>query len=206
MKNCKSKPNFNMLSPNFSQSPFSKNLAKMSSPGSPTLNEVVENIMEDVLRERAKQAANQKTTPVEEIREERVFFTENGTKAFRKTLIKKGFIEERGFRKPVLLFKEEVERRGWELLCHHLEPGRRAMVKEFYANLGERRDLTCYVKGRWVPFGERAISQLIGLKEGGDFSLSLRGFRRTLISRKSLESSLVAKGNRKERRPSPMPS
>ena len=50
----------------------------------------------------------------------------------------------------------------------HLETRRRTLVKEFYANLGERRNLTCYVKGRWVPFGERAISQLFGLRQGGD--------------------------------------
>ena len=52
-------------------------------------------------------------------------------------------------------------------MCKHLELGRRALVKEFYTNLGERRNLTCYVKGRWVPFEERVISQLFGLREGG---------------------------------------
>ena len=41
-------------------------------------------------------------------------------------------------------------------------------MKEFYANLGEIRNLTCYIKGRWVPFGERAISQQFGLREGGN--------------------------------------
>ena len=29
-----------------------------------------------------------------------------------------------------------------------MEPGKRAPLKEFYANLGERKDLKCYVKGR----------------------------------------------------------
>ena len=45
---------------------------------------------------------------------------------------------------------------------------RRALVKEFYANLCERKTLTCYVRGRWVPFGESAISKLLGLKAVGD--------------------------------------
>ena len=49
-------------------------------------------------------------------------------------------------------------------MCKHLEPGRRAIVKEFYS---ERRNPTCYIKGRWIPFGERAISQLFRLREGG---------------------------------------
>ena len=35
-----------------------------------------------------------------------------------------------------------------------MEPGRRVVVKEFYANLGERKDMICYVRvGRGVgPF------------------------------------------------------
>ena len=35
-----------------------------------------------------------------------------------------------------------------------MEPRRRAIVKEFYANLGERKDLTCYVRGRWTLLGK----------------------------------------------------
>ena len=93
---------------------------------------------------------------------------EKRVKAFRKTLSKKGFVEERGFRELIPPFKEEVERRGWEMLCKYLEPGIRALVKELYANLGDKRNLTYYIRGRWVPFEERAISQLFGLREGGD--------------------------------------
>ena len=101
--------------------------------------------------------------------EARVFFTNKAVKAFKKILVKKGFIEEMGLKELVPSFKEEVERRGWEAnICKHLELGIKALVKEFYANLEERRNLTCYVKGRWVPFGERAISQLFGLQEDGD--------------------------------------
>ena len=43
-------------------------------------------------------------------------------------------------------------------MSQHMEPGRRAIGKEFYANLGERKDLTCYVRGRWILFEERTIS------------------------------------------------
>ena len=100
----------------------------MSSPSSPTLNEVIGNIMEDVLRERAEQPENKETVPSEEVGEEtkevevesgeaRVFFTNKGEEAFKKILAKKGFVEERGFKELVLPFKEQVERRGWEMLC-----------------------------------------------------------------------------------------
>ena len=66
----------------------------------------------------------------------------------------------------VLPFKEEIERRGWEILYKHLKPGRRTLIKVFYANLGDKKNLTGYVRGRCVPFGERALSQLFKLKEG----------------------------------------
>ena len=77
---------------------------------------------------------------------------------FQKHLTKKGFVEERGFKELVSPFKEEFERRGWEMLSQHKDPGVRALVKEFYTNLGEQKNLACYVKGRWIPLGERAIS------------------------------------------------
>ena len=96
----------------------------------------------------------------------RVFYIEKGLEAFEKSLAKKGFVGERGFRGIMLPFKEEFE--SWEKVCKQLEPGRRALVKEFYANLGDRKNLTCYITGRWVPFGERAISQVLTLKPGGD--------------------------------------
>ena len=62
------------------------------------------------------------------------------------------------------LFKKEIERRGWEKLSQHRELGVRALVKEFYANLGEQKNLMCYVRGRWIPFEERAISQFLELR------------------------------------------
>ena len=100
----------------------------------------------------------------------RVFLSGKGEKVLRKSLAKKFFIEERGFKELVPLFKEEVERRGWDMICQHLEPSRRAIVKEFYANLGEMKNLTSNVRGRWVPFGEKALSQLFKLREGVDYS------------------------------------
>ena len=78
-------------------------------------------------------------------------------------------MEERGFKELVSPFKKEIERRGWEKLSQHREQGVRALVKEFYANLGKQRNLTCYVRGRWIYFGEKAISQLLGLRPVNDY-------------------------------------
>ena len=84
----------------------------MSSPTSPTLNDLIRNIVEDVLRERAKQRKNQETVPMREVGEEteevegesrevRVFFTNKGVEAFKKSLARKGFVEESGFKELV---------------------------------------------------------------------------------------------------------
>ena len=47
----------------------------------------------------------------------RVFLSNKGAETFKKTLAKKGFIKERGFKELVIPFKEEIERRGWEMIC-----------------------------------------------------------------------------------------
>ena len=75
----------------------------MSNFISPTLNEVIEKIMEEVQGERAEQPKNQETTPTDEERKEvegvegdsrgaRVFLTDKGVEIFKKTPSKKGFI------------------------------------------------------------------------------------------------------------------
>ena len=79
--------------------------------------------------------------------EARVYYSNKGEKAFKKYLAKKGYVVERGFKQLISPFKEEVERRGWETVGQHMKSGRRALVKEFYANLGERKDPTCYIRG-----------------------------------------------------------
>ena len=50
-------------------------------------------------------------------REARVFIIDKGAAILIKTLAKKGFIEDRGFKELVPPFKEEIERRGWEMIC-----------------------------------------------------------------------------------------
>ena len=97
-----------------------KNNQEMSNPNSPTLDEVVGNIVKEVLRERTKQE-NQEIVHAEEVREEaeeievevetgetRAFYSNKGAKTFKKHLAKKGFMEKRGFKKLVSPLKEEV--------------------------------------------------------------------------------------------------
>ena len=56
--------------------------------------------------------------------EARAFYSNKGVEAFKKHLAKKGFVEERGFKKLISPFKEEVKKRGWETVSHHREQGR----------------------------------------------------------------------------------
>ena len=44
------------------------------------------------------------------------------------------------------------------MLCKHMELGRGTLIKEFYANLKDRKNLKFYVREIWVPFGERTLS------------------------------------------------
>ena len=46
----------------------------------------------------------------------RSFYSDKGVEAYKKDLAKKGFIEERGFKKIMVPFKEEIEQIGWEIM------------------------------------------------------------------------------------------
>ena len=50
----------------------------------------------------------------------------------------RGFIAERGFKRLISPFAEMLEKRGWQSLDEHKEPGCVALVKEFFANLVEK--------------------------------------------------------------------
>ena len=48
-----------------------------------------------------------------------------------KTLLKKGFIGEMGFKEIIPPFKEVIEKRGWTSICTHLPVRLVAMVRDF---------------------------------------------------------------------------
>ena len=109
----------------------------MSNTNSLILDKVIENVVDEVLRERAEEGGHETTIVVvpKEIEvvveegEARAFYSNKGAKAFQKHLAKEGFIEERGFKLLVSPFKEEIERWGWEKLSQHREPRLRALIK-----------------------------------------------------------------------------
>ena len=89
----------------------------MSKPSYPTLEEMIGNIVEEVMRERVEER-NQETileiVPEEmeievEVGEARAFYSNKGEEAFKKHLAEKGYMKERGFKQLVSPFKEELE-------------------------------------------------------------------------------------------------
>ena len=81
----------------------------MSNPNSPTLDELIENVVAEVLRE-MEEEGNQETEievvpeEIEVVVEEgeaKSFYSNKGAEAFQKHLAKKGFVEERGFKQLV---------------------------------------------------------------------------------------------------------
>ena len=56
------------------------------------------------------------------------------------------------------------------MLCKHMEAGSGTRIKEFYVNLKDRKNLTCYVRGKWLPFGERTPFTVIQTQRRGKLS------------------------------------
>ena len=81
-----------------------------------------------------------------------------------KSLKERGFIAERGFKKLVSPFVEMLEKREWQALGEHKEPGCTAMVKEFFANMVEEKGKKVYVRGHWIDFSKERINMLFNLK------------------------------------------
>ena len=84
----------------------------------------------------------------------------------------RGFIAERGFKKVISPFAEMLEKRGWQSLGEHREPGYASLVKEFFANMVEKEEKKVYVRGHWVEFNREEINRLFNLrvqKDGAKF-------------------------------------
>ena len=94
----------------------------------------------------------------------RSLISEKAAALMEKSLKDMGFIVERGFRKLTSSFVEMLEKRGWQSLGEHKEPGCAALVKEFFANMVEEEGKKVYVKGQWIDFSKEKINTLFNLK------------------------------------------
>ena len=79
---------------------------------------------------------------------------------WNKILFDKEFVCESGFRKLISPFSEVIEKRGWGFFCEHKGLGFSAISREFYANMVGMKEDSVYVRGVWVPFGDRRINEM----------------------------------------------
>ena len=52
-----------------------------------------------------------------------------------------------------------TEKREGSLFCKHKSSGYATMVREFYSNIVEKKEKTCYVRGKWVSFERDEIKK-----------------------------------------------
>ena len=78
-------------------------------------------------------------------------------------LKERGFIAERGFKKANSPFAKVLEKREWQSLSEHKEPGCASLVKEFFSNMVEREGKKVYFRGHWVEFSREEINRLFNL-------------------------------------------
>ena len=106
----------------------------------------------------------------------RNFVSDKAEALMERSLKDRGFIAERGFKKLISHFAEMLEKRGWQSLGEHKEPGCAALVKEFFANLVEKKGKKVYVRGHWVDLRKEEINRLFSLrvqKDGSKFKKQL---------------------------------
>ena len=51
------------------------------------------------------------------------------------------------------------------MFCEHKAPGFVDVVKEFYSNMLDLREKTCYIKGKWISFNREKIDETFNLKK-----------------------------------------
>ena len=76
------------------------------------------------------------------------FLSKEAVELMQKTMLKKGFIVEKGFKEIISPFKEVIEKRGWTTIYEHLPTRRALIVREFYANLRDLKETHCFVRGK----------------------------------------------------------
>ena len=75
------------------------------------------------------------------------FILESAVALMEGSLKNRGFIAKKGFKNIISPFTEMVEKREWQSLAEHKEPGCASLVREFFANIVEREGKRVYVIG-----------------------------------------------------------
>ena len=97
--------------------------------------------------------------------EDKDFISKEAQELWNKVLFDKEFVCERGFGKLNSPFSEVIEKRGWGFFYEHKAPGFSALAREFYTNMVGMKEDSVYVRGVWVPFGDRRIIEMFKLRD-----------------------------------------
>ena len=132
----------------------------MSNLSSSTLDKVIGNVVEEVMREKEEKGNQEISLKVvlEEIEvvveegEAKAFYSNKGEESFKKHLAKKGYVEERGFKQLISPFKEEVERRGWETVKPAHGSRKEGTSQGILRQLGRKERSNVLCQGEMDPF------------------------------------------------------
>ena len=120
---------------------------------------------EEINVEQGTQPEEDEQPEKEATEEDKDFISKEAQELWNKTLFDKEFVCERGFGKLISPFSEVIEKRGWGFFCEHKAPGYSALAREFYANMVGMKEDSVYVRGVWVPFGDRRINEMFKLRD-----------------------------------------
>ena len=105
------------------------------------------------------------------------FISKKAATLMEGSLKDRGFIAKRWFKKVISPFAKILEKRGWQSLGEHREPGYASLVKEIFANMVEKEGKRVYVRGHWLEFSREEINRLFNLrvqKDGSKFKKQLK--------------------------------
>ena len=120
---------------------------------------------EEINVEQGTQPKEDKKPEKEATEDYKEFISKEAQELWNKILFDKEFVCERGFGKLISPFSEVTEKKGWGFFCEHKAPGFSALSREFYANMVGMKEDSVYVRGVWVPFGDRKINEMFKLRD-----------------------------------------
>ena len=120
---------------------------------------------EEINIEQGTQPEEDEHTEKEATEDDKDFVSKEAQELWNKILFDKEFVCERGFGKLISPFSKVIEKGGWGFFCEHKPPGFSALAKEFYANMVGMKEDLFYVRGVWVPFGDRRINEMFKLRD-----------------------------------------
>ena len=120
---------------------------------------------EEINVEKGNQPEEDEQPEKEATEEDKDFVSKEAQELWNKALFDKEFVCERGFGKLISPFLEVIEKIGWGFFCEHKASGFSALAREFYANMVGMKEDSVYVRGVWVPFGDRRINEMFKLRD-----------------------------------------